>query len=78
MNANLLYRIYEISKNDTHDLNIAIAKAHTESEFSHEVDKEIREFIGAYSKELSEAFEAGKVVFGYAVASMYNEWKGER
>lgn len=75
MNVELLYRIYEISNDDTHDLNIAIAKAHTEIEFSHEVDKEIREFIGAYGKELSEAFDAGKVVFDYAVASMYNEWK---
>lgn len=74
MNAELLYRIYEISENDTHNLNIAIAKAHTESEFSHEVDKEIREFIGAYSKELSKAFKAGKVVFGYTVANLYNEW----
>lgn len=74
MNAELLYRIYEISENDTHNLNIAIAKAHEESEFSHETDKEIREFIGAYPNELAKAYDSGKVVFGYTVANLYNEW----
>lgn len=78
MNAELLYRVYEISRKGMSNLNLAIAQAHTEIEFSHEVDREMREFIGAYGQKLDDAFDAGKVVFGYAVTSMYNEWKSKQ
>lgn len=57
MNADTLYRIYEITQaNKATDLTIGLAMYNTDGAMTHEEDKFIREFIGRHGRALAAAF----------------------
>ena len=72
MNTNILYDIYTINhETEGEDLAVSLAKykaAHPGA-VSHEEDKAIREFIGAYGSTLAKAFDEGEEAFAAAVVS---------
>lgn len=72
MNTNILYDIYTINREtEGEDLAVSLAKykAANPGAVSHEEDKAIREFIGAYGSTLAQAFDEGKEAFAAAVVS---------
>lgn len=72
MNTNILHDIYTINhETNGEDLAVSLAKykATHPGAVSHEEDKEIREFIGAYGSTLAKAFDEGKEAFAAAVVS---------
>lgn len=78
MNINILYDIYTINhETEGEDLAVSMAKykaAHPGA-VSHEDDKAIREFIGAYGYTLAKAFDEGKEAFEAAVDACEAEGK---
>ena len=78
MNTNTLYDIYTINREtEGEDLAVSLAKykaAHPGA-VSHEDDKAIREFIGAYGSTLAKAFDQGKEAFEVAVDACEAEGK---
>ena len=72
MNADTLYGIYETTReNHAPDTTIGLAmfKAeHPEVKITHEEDRKIREFMGAYGQELAAAFP-DRDAFATAVAA---------
>lgn len=78
MNTNILYDIYTINREtEGEDLAVSLAKykAARPGAVSHEDDKAIREFVGAYGPELACAFDQGREAFEAAVDACEAEGK---